>query len=165
MSHRLKDHARLGLVHHMLYARAMDDPDYHVETLTAIAQRTDIETFDCCLPYGKERQARLIPIIRGCGKEHVVFATHLYPARKLSFCSTSYAEQVQARMIVADMIEQAAAIGATGFIFPSGGPPFAEGTKAHHDAFFDFCRWLCERLAPHGIEAQLEPFDYDFDKK
>ena len=32
-------------------------------------------------------------------------------------------EQAQVRMIVDDMIEQAAAIGATGFIFASGAPP------------------------------------------
>jgi sugar phosphate isomerase/epimerase len=68
-------------------------------------------------------------------------------------------------MIVSDMVRQAAAIGATGFIFASGGPPFAEGREANHRAFFEFCRWLCGQLAPHRIDALLEPFDFDFDKK
>ena len=153
MEDELSRYARIGLVHHMLYARSVTDPDYHVNTLEALARRTDIETFDCCLPYGAERQRRLIAAIRACGKEHIVFATHLFPLRKLSFATTSYSEQAQARMIVADMVKQAVAIGATGFIFASGGPPFAEASEANHRAFFEFCCWLCAQLAPHRIDA------------
>lgn len=165
MSDSLTQFARLGLVHHMLYARSVEDPDYHVATLEALVQRTDIETFDCCLPYGAERQARLVRAIRASGKEHVAFAIHLFPLRKFSLAAPYYAEQAQVRLIVDDMIAQAAAIGATGFVFASGGPPHAEATAEHHRAFFEFCRWLCERLAPHNIDALLEPFDFDHDKK
>jgi sugar phosphate isomerase/epimerase len=157
--------ARIGLVHHMLYAKCVEDPDYHVRTLEAFVQRADIETFDCCLPYGPARQEHLAAAIRASGKEHVVFATHLFPLRKLSFATTSPSEQAQARILAADLVRQAASIGATGFIFASGGPPFAEAEAAHHRAFFEFCRWLCAELAPHGIEALLEPFDFNFDKK
>ena len=161
----LSKYARLGLVHHMLYSKCVDDPDYHEQTLRAFVRRNDIETFDCCLPYGLDRQERLIPAIRESGKKHIVFATHLFPSRKLSFASTSYSEQAQARLIVSEFVRQAAAMGATGFIFASCGPAYAEGTKAHHEAFFDFCRWLCDQLSPYGIDALLEPFDFDFDKK
>lgn len=157
--------ARLGLVHHMLYARSMEDPEYHVQTLAAMARRPDIETFDCCLPYGRERQERLIPVIRACGKQHIAFAVHLFPLRKLSLSATSYVEQTQVRMLMSDLVSHAIAIGATGFVFGSGGPPNAELTPGNRAAFVDFCRWLCEQLAPHGIDALLEPFDYDFDKK
>jgi sugar phosphate isomerase/epimerase len=117
------------------------------------------------LPYGAERQEKLVRAIRASGKVNVAFAVHLFPLRKLSFAASSYAEQVQVRMIVNDFVAQAAAIGATGFVFGSGGPPYAETTKANQQAFFDFCCWLCEQLAPHGIDALLEPFDFDFDKK
>ena len=165
MNNSIKEYARLGLVHHMLYARCLNDPEYHEKTLVEMAARTDIETFDCCLPYGAERQERLAQAIRASGKEHVVFATHLFPLRKLSFCSTSYSEQAQARMVIADMVRQSASIGATGFIFASGGPPAAEATAANKEAFYDFCCWLCGELAPHGIDALLEPFDFDFDKQ
>lgn len=165
MSGSLTEFARLGLVHHMLYARSVEDPDFHVTTLEAMVQRTDIETLDCCLPYGVERQARLARAIRASGKEHVAFAIHLFPLRKLSLASTLYAEQAQARLLVENMIAQAVAIGATGFVFASGGPPHAEATAGHHRAFLEFCRWLCERLAPHHIDALLEPFDFDHDKK
>jgi sugar phosphate isomerase/epimerase len=165
MSDSLSEFARLGLVHHMLYARSVEDPEFHVATLEAMVQRTDIETLDCCLPYGAERQARLVEAIRTSGKEHVAFAIHLFPLRKLSLAATLYAEQAQVRLIVDDMIAQAAAIGATGFVFASGGPPFAEATAAHHRAFHEFCRWLCARLARHNIDALLEPFDFDHDKK
>jgi len=161
----LSEYARIGLVHHMLYARSVEDPEYHVATLTRFVQRTDIETFDCCLPYGTERRRGLIEAIRASGKEHIVVATHLFPLRKLSFASTLPAEQAQMRMLAEDLIEQGAAIGATGFILASGGPPYWEGTEANHRAFEDFLRWLCERLARHQIDALLEPFDFYFDKK
>jgi sugar phosphate isomerase/epimerase len=165
MNEAFTRYARLGLVHHMLYARSVEDPEYHVRTLETMLARTDIETLDCCLPYGRERQERLVPAICQSGKVHIAFALHLFPLRKLSLAATSYAEQAQVRMIVSDFIRQAVAMGATGFVFASGGPPYAETTKAHQAAFLDFCRWFCEQLAPHGIDALLEPFDFDFDKK
>ncbi len=165
MKKPITDYARLGLVHHMLYPDCSEKPDDHVATLLALAKRTDIETFDCCLPYDPGARAQLIPALRACGKTDITFAAHFFPLRKISFCSTSLSEQAQARMIVQDMIAQAVAIGATGFIFPSGGPTPAEATPAHHAAFANFCRWLCAELKPHGITAQLEPFDMTIDKK
>ena len=164
MKEELKNYARLGVVYHMLYSRCMSDPDYHVATLEKFLRRTDIETFDFCLPYGRERQARLIPTIKASGMENIVYATHPVPLRKISFASDFYFEQAQMRMIIADMVEQAGACGCSGFIFASGGPAYAKGTKANHDAFYDFCCWLCESLAKYNIDALLEPFDYDFDK-
>ncbi len=164
MQEDLQEYARLGLVHHMLYPACMDDPDDHVRTLTAFVRRPDMETFDCCLPYGRERREKLIPRVRDSGKSHVVFATHLFPLRKLGFGSPAPAEQAQIRMIVTDMIEQAVAVGASGFIFASGGPPPSDATPAHFSAFRDFCSWLCGELYPHGITAMLEPFDTAVDK-
>lgn len=164
MQQPLEQFARLGIVHHMLYPDCMTDPDDHVRTLMPFMQRDDIETFDCCLPYGEHRQGKLIKAIRTCGKEDIVFATHLYPARKISFASTLSQEQAQARMIVEDLIQQAVAIGATGFIFPSCGPRPSEATSENYEAFTDFLKWLCPLLASHGMTAQLEPFDMDIDK-
>lgn len=164
MNEPLTKYARLGLVHHMLYARSLSDPAEHARTLKAFAARRDMETFDCCLPYGALFQDDTALAIRHSGKKNVVFATHLFPLRKISFCSTSYSEQAQARLIVSDLVRQAALIGATGFIFASGGPPPQEASPAHYEAFADFCRWLCAQLKPHGITALLEPFDMDFDK-
>jgi len=164
MNSPITDYARLGLVHHMLYSKYLNDPEKHASTLEEFSGWDCMETFDCCLPYGDRLRNRLIPVLRDCGKEHLVFATHLFPLRKLSFCSTSYSEQAQARMIVSDMVDQAAAIGATGFIFASGGPGPGQATQDNYDAFAEFCQWLCGRLRPHGITALLEPFDMDFDK-
>jgi len=165
MNDSITRHARLGLVHHMLYPDCSEKPADHVTTLLALATRTDIETFDCCLPYDTERRAQLIPVLRNCGKKDITFAAHFFPLRKISFCTINRSEQAQTRMIVRDMVEQAVAIGATGFIFPSGGPTPAEATPANRAAFADFCRWLCGELAPHGITAQLEPFDMTIDKR
>ena len=165
MKDDIRKYARLGLVHHMLYPDCGEKPEEHVTTLIALAKRDDIETFDCCLPYGQEARQKLIPALRACGKADITFATHFFPLRKISFCTTSITEQAQVRMIVRDMVAQAAAIGATGFIFPSGGPTPAAATPANHAAFADFCRWLCGELKPHGIVALLEPFDMTIDKK
>lgn len=164
MQKSLNQFARLGMVHHMLYPACMTDPDDHVRTLTQFVQRNDIETFDCCLPYGQQRQEQLIKAIRCCGKTDIVFATHLYPARKISFASPLSQDQAQARMIVEDLIRQAVAIGASGFIFPSCGPRPSQATSENYAAFADFLKWLCPLLASHGMTAQLEPFDMEIDK-
>ena len=165
MNEPITNYARLGLVHHMLYPDCAEHPAAHACTLIALAERPDIETFDCCLPYDEEARAEIIPVLRACGKADITFATHFFPLRKISFCTTSRTEQAQIRMIVQDMIDSAAAIGATGFIFPSGGPTPADATPANSTAFAEFCRWLCGELKPHGISAQLEPFDMTIDKK
>lgn len=165
MQEDIREYARLGLVHHMLYPRCMEDPDHHAETLRSFADRGDVETIDCCLPYGEARRKELIPAIRACGKHDVTYATHLFPLQKLGFGSPVPHEKSQIRMIVGDMVVQAAEIGATGFIFASGGPAHGQANGAHHTAFADFCRWLCGELKPHGIEALLEPFDWTIDKK
>jgi len=165
MKDDIREHARLGLVHHMLYPDCAEHPGEHVATLKALAARTDIETFDCCLPYEEEARTELIPALRSCGKTDITFATHFVPLRRLSFCDTSPVAQGQARLIVADMIACAAEIGATGFIFASGGPSPDLATPEHRVAFAKFARWLCEELKPHRITAMLEPFDTTVDKK
>ena len=82
MNSDIREYARLGLVHHMLYPESMTDPDEHARTLEAFAGRADIETFDCCLPTGAglpagdRRRERLIRAIRNCRKEQIAFATH-----------------------------------------------------------------------------------------
>ena len=164
MKDSIRNYAKLGLVHHLMYGKCTNDPVYHLETLKQFVNRPDIEIFDCCLPYGEPYRTQAAEAVKASGKKHLVFATHLFPLRKLSICSTSYAEQAQCRMIVKDMIDQAAQMGAYGFIFASGGPAFQKGSRANFDAFYDFTCWLCENLAKHNIMAQLEPFDYDFDK-
>jgi len=158
-------YARLGLVHHMLYPQCTNDPDFHADTLAEFVQRDDIETFDCCIPYGPQRRAKLYPLIRACGKKDLAFALHLFPIRKLFLSTPHPIEQAQVRLLINDMIEQAAAMGASCFIFGAGGPCPAEASPEHYAAFADFCLWLCRQLQPHGITAMLEPFDTAIDKK
>lgn len=165
MKDDLREFARLGLVHHMLYPRCTDDAAHHAATLREFVTRSDIETFDCCLPYGNKWREKLVAAIRASGKADVTFATHLFPLRKIGFAAVSDSEQGIARLVVRDMVEQAVALGATGFIFASGQPAPDKATPEHYRAFADFCRWLCADLAPHGITALLEPFDTDVDKR
>ncbi len=164
MNAPLSRYARLGLVHHMLYPDCGEHPQAHVETLKALAHRTDIETFDCCVPFDAAAEAELAPALRACGKEEVTFATHFFPARKLWFSSPLRTEQAQIRMLIRELVRQAAAIGAIGFIFPSGGPPPDQATPEEFAAFAGFCRWLCGVLGEHGMTALLEPFDTTIDK-
>jgi len=165
MQENIRQYARLGLCHHMLYPRSTEDFDYQVETLSAFACRTDIETFDCFMPYGDDRRARLIPLIRQCGKVDVTFALHLFPFRRISLTEPAAGLQGLIRVVVDDTIKQVAAAGGNGLIFPSGPPSPENATAPHYEAFADFCRWLCGRCACHGITALLEPFDTDIDKK
>ena len=88
MKEDIRDYAKIGLVHHMLYPDCVKDADYHTETLLKFIQRKDIETFDCFLPYGKERRRRISESIRESGKE-VVYSLHIFPLRKISLASFS----------------------------------------------------------------------------
>ena len=160
----LREYARLGLVHHMLYPECAQSAEIHVETLLEFIKRTDIETFDCCLPYGEEFRRRLIPAVRECGKS-VCFAIHFYPLRTLPLAARTPAGHAQAWMILDDMIGQAASIGAEGFIFGAGTPSFCDASAEDFAAFDCFCDELCAKLKVHGITAMLEPFDMDIDKK
>jgi len=161
----IRNYARIGMVHHMLYPKCIEDADYHVQTLRSFVEREDIETFDCCLPYGDDRRRTLIEAIQHCGKTDVAFAIHLYPLLTLPLSTPVPHGKAQVRMIVRDMVEQAVAIGATGFVFASGRPSPQEASSENYQAFAEFCGWLCTELAPHGITALLEPFDTAIDKK
>jgi len=164
MKEDIRDYARIGLSHHMLYPKCMVDADDHVVTFEEFLKRTDIETFDCCVPYGATRRERLLGQIRDCGKE-VVYAAHLYPFRSLALGSTDLQEQEISKLFFEDQIEVAVAAGATGFVFSSGASVADDDRPGATAAFADFCRWFCRRLKPHGITAMLEPFDRDFTKK
>ncbi len=164
MNGDIREYAKLGLVHHLLYPECGNDPEIHTETLLKFIKRQDIETFDCCLPYGDKYRQRLIPAIRECGKT-VCFAVHFYPLRSLPLAGKTPANIAQAWMIMDDMIEQAAAIGAQGLIFGAGKPSFYDAKPEDFMAFERFCLELCGKLKTHGITAMLEPFDMDIDKK
>ncbi|MCK4400691.1 sugar phosphate isomerase/epimerase [bacterium] len=160
----IREYAKLGLVHHLLYPECGNDPEAHVKTLLEFIKRTDIETFDCCLPYGDEYQNELISAICKCRKT-VCFAIHFYPLRSLPLAAKDPANHAQTWMILDDMINQAAAIGAEGFIFPAGTPSFYAAVPEDFTAFDCFCAELCVKLEKHHITALLEPFDMDIDKK
>lgn len=163
MKGNIREYAKLGLVHHLLYPRCTTDAQYHADTLEAFVARDDIEALDCCLPYGEAYRKRLAPIVRDCGKD-VAYALHLFPARKISLASPDVQEQNLARYVIADQIEMAAAVGATGFVFPSGAD-VPDDRPAARQAFYAFCQWFCSQLQPHNITALLEPFDREIDKK
>lgn len=163
MRGEIREYARIGLVHHMLYNRCLEDPDDHVETLLRMADRSDIETMDCCVPFGQDRRDRLIAKLRGCGKE-IVYALHLFPSRKISLGSVVPHEQALIRMAVEDQVRLAEAIGSRAFLFGTGVdiPDRREEGKA---ALASLCRWLCPELKRRGMETLLEPFDRTTDKK
>jgi sugar phosphate isomerase/epimerase len=164
MNRDIREYAKLGLVHHMLYPDSGESEYDHTQTLLEFVKRTDIETLDCCLPYNQDYRQQLIPAIRECDKT-VCFAIHFYPLRKLPLAAGTPAERAQVWMIIDEMIEQAAAIGAEGFIFGAGTPSFYDATPEDFMAFDDFCDELCAKLKPHNITAMLEPFDTNIDKK
>jgi sugar phosphate isomerase/epimerase len=160
----IREYARLGLVHHMLYWQSLEDPGEHVRSLSEFAGRADIETFDCCLPYGAVHRDALIPVLRQCGKE-ICLSAHLFPLRKISYASTSTAEQGLVRLALGEQARLAGKIGAKGFVFPSGSGGERENFPAAKAAFAQFCRWFCRELRAQGVTPMLEPFDTEIDKK
>lgn len=160
----IRQYAKLGLVHHMLYPDSHLDAGEHAQTLCEFAKRADIETFDCCLPYGDEYRNQIIPAIKSCGKS-ICFAIHFYPLRLIPLAARTPVGRAQRDMLIDDMIGQAIAIGAEGFVFGSGIPSFYSAAAEDFAAFEEFCLELCAKLKPHNICAMLEPFDMDIDKK
>lgn len=163
MNDNIREYAKIGLVHHLLYPECMVSAQYHADTLEQFVKRDDIESLDCCLPYGAEKREHLIPIVKSCGKD-VAYALHLFPSRKISFSSLDLQEREMTKLVLKDQIEMAAAVGATGLVFASGADIPDSRTEAR-EVFREFCLWLCGELQPHGITALLEPFDRTFDKK
>lgn len=160
----LKEYARIGLVHHLLYPHSLRSPAEHLDTLGKIARRNDIETLDCCLPFEAQDRREADAILRNCGKE-IVYALHLLPLRKISLGSICPHEQAVMRLLAENQVEAAASAGARAVIFSSGADVNADERPSALRAFADFCRWFCRRLKQDGLTALLEPFDRTADKK
>ena len=60
MKENIREYAKLGLVHHLLYPECAIGSEFHIETLMEFIKRNDIETFDCCLPYSDKYRQQLI---------------------------------------------------------------------------------------------------------
>lgn len=164
MRQNIRDYARLGLVHHLLYPECVDDAKCHFDTLSEFVQRNDIETFDCCIPFEKPYKQKAIEAVKNSGKE-AVYSMHVFPLRKISLGSDAPEEQKLIRLYLKDQIAVAAEMGAKGFVFASGADVSASKRSVARENFRNLCKWLCSELAGHGITALLEPFDREFDKK
>lgn len=159
----IRDVAKIGFAHHMLYPAVTRDAGLLCKTLLDFCQWPGLETLDCCLPYEQPYLDQLIPALRRCGKS-ICFACHYYPLRTLPLAARSAAQHAQCWWIMDRLIEQAAAIGAEYFLLGAGKPAFPDACPEDFQAFDAFCHELCAKLQPHGITALLEPFDYSIDK-
>ena len=164
MKENLRDYATVGLAHFMFWPDCVRDTRILIDTLPAFVKRSDIDMLDCCFPYGEQQRAKLIPLVRDCGKV-VHVAVHLFPMDKISLGSTADNEKGLIRLAMRDQIEVAAAAGAQGVTFTSGLGCAAAERPAAKQAFADFCRWFCGELAKHQITGLLEHFDTDFDRR
>ena len=136
MKGSIRDYAELGLVHHLLYNARPEDPVGHAETLRKFIQRSDIDTLDCCLPLSGD-QSTLAEAVRACGKS-ICFAIHFYPLRTLPLAAKTPAEKAERNQLLTPLIDQAAAVGANGFIFGAGTTSF-NSAGAEDFAALDDC--------------------------
>lgn len=163
MNGAIRDYARIGLVHHLLYPQTMNVPDRHVETLLGMLRWDTIETIDCCLPFEPHHRETVRDAAARSGKE-IVYAMHLVPAAKLAPAATAHVEQALVRYVMTDQIAAASMLGASGFVFVSGADT-PGNREPGRQAFRDFCEWFGRELGRHGIDGLLEPFDRTVDKK
>jgi sugar phosphate isomerase/epimerase len=147
----------------MLYPGYADDPAYHADTVLALAGRTDIDCFDCCLPIEPGHRRRAAVGLRDCTKQ-ITYVNHLFPAQKLSLGSADFAVGHIVREFLKGEVEIAAEIGADSFLFVSGAdvPEDQEGAL---ERFGELTVWLCELLAERGMTGLLEPLDTGLDKR
>jgi sugar phosphate isomerase/epimerase len=163
MTGSIREYAKIGLVHHMLYTASTDDPKYHAETLCRFVERDDIEAFDFCVPYTEPYRSEALKAVKRCTKNKA-YSLHLFPARKISLGSLDLTEREITKIIIRDQITQAAVAGAGEFVFISG----ADNIELRNNAkefFYEFCLWFCAELNKYKITALLEPFDRFVDKK
>ncbi len=164
MKQDLREYAKVGLAQFMLWPQCVQDGKVLADSLESIVRRMDIEMFDCCLPFGDEARAQLIPLVRDCGK-HVHCAVHLFPLDKISLGSTADNEKGLIRLAMIDQLDVLAAVHPVAATFASGLDPGDVERPAAQRAFDEFCRWFCGELAERNINALLEPFDRAFDRK
>lgn len=160
----IREYAKLGFSHFMLYPTCVVSEQVLSETLVPFMQRTDIEAVDYYLPYDRAARKLLIPALRACSM-HKSYAVLGLMLDKVSLGSLADNEQAIVRMLLADQIELAAASGAASFAFASGLDVGEADRPAGKARFAKLCIWLCDRLKRHGITALLEPFDRDVHRK
>ena len=163
MTGDIRNFARLGLVHHMLYADSCTEPEGHTRTLLEFLRRDDIEAFDFCVPYDEPYCSQAIDAVSQRDADKA-YSLHLFPARRISLGTLDSSERGICRLILRDQAKKAAAAGATGFVFVSGADNIKHRREAM-DSFYDMCVWFCKHLAEYNITALLEPFDRFIDKK
>lgn len=159
----IREYAKIGLVHHMLYTNCTENPQYHAETLKKFVSRDDIEAFDFCVPYSEMWRGEALSAVRDSAKDKA-YSLHLFPARKISLGSLDLTEREITKMVLRDQITMAAEANAGSFVFISG----ADNTERRDEAmesFYEFCLWFCAELDKYGMVALLEPFDRFIDKK
>ena len=160
----IREYAKLGYSHFMLYPTCVVGEDVLSDTLEPFLRRTDIEAVDFYLPYNRAARAALLPALRACPM-HKSYAVLGMMLDKLSLGSLADNEQAIGRMLLADQIDAAMASGAATLAFSSGldvGEPDRQAGKAK---FAQLCVWLCGELKQRGMTALLEPFDRDVDRK
>ena len=163
MTGDIRDYARLGLVHHMLYAEDSAEPRGHLQTLIEFLRRYDIEAFDFCVPYSEPYRQQAISAVRDSSADKA-YSLHLFPARKLSLGTLDSVEREMIKLVLRDQVSVAADSGASGFVFVSGADNIERRGEAM-DSFYKLCVWFCRLLAEHDMTALLEPFDRFIDKK
>lgn len=164
MKQDLREFAKLGFAHFMLWPTCVADSNQLTRTLAQFVQRGDLEALDCCLPFGHDNRQDLARLIRDANLE-VVYAPHVFPTTKIAMSSPADNEQALVRLAMEDQIEAAASIGATGMIIVSGPDVAAAERPRARQAFADLCCWICGKIKPYGMTAMIEPFDRDFDKR
>ena len=160
----IREYAKLGFSHFMLYPTCAVGEQVLSETLVPFLQRQDFEAVDYYLPYDQAARDLLIPPLRACSM-HKSYAVLGLMLDKFSLGSLADNEQAIARMLLADQIEVAAASGAASFAFASGLDVAQPDRPAARAKFAELCVWLCRQLKQHGMIALLEPFDRDVDRK
>ena len=160
----LREYAKLGLAHFMLYPQCTDSEHVLVETLIPFLERTDIEVLDYYLPYNADDRERLIPAVRACPmqKDYAVLGM---PQDKISLGSPADNERAIGRLLLAEQVEVAAASGAGALSFSSGRDVAVADRPAARRRFAELCVWLCGELKQRGMIGLLEPFDRDVDRR
>ncbi|MCK5757802.1 MAG: sugar phosphate isomerase/epimerase [Clostridiales bacterium] len=160
---KYREFIKLGINHHMLNKRVVNDPKKHCKTLLQLLKDRRFDSMDLWITDNKKYHHEEVKAILSSGKE-IIYNIGSRPGEKTPNASSyNRREQSYAMDFFKREIDMAAEVKSKKIVIFSGydNPEDRKGAK---EQFMEFCFRLFEYV-PEDTVFLLEPADRDMDKK
>jgi len=158
----LKEYAKIGLNHHLLYSDVASIPSEHERTLKRVLDDKRLEILDLWIAEENPYRANEIKAIKDSGKE-IYYNVGTRKGKPSAHPASLDPEKKKYSIVFyKSELDRAIECGATKVITNSG-PNNSENRDAAKDALIEFYFEMC-KYVPNML-VMIEPTDWDFDKK